>query len=712
MSTSLGTLTVDLIARTGGFEAGMDRAQRVADRRSRQIEREMKQRADAISAAFTKVATGVGAALGAIQFTSMVKGAVDTADALSKLSQRTGVVVEDLSALKYAASLNDATFADLGNALKGLSNRMLAAQAGSGEAAGAFAALGIKVTDASGKLRRADDVMLDIADRFKGMEDGAGKSALAMRLMEEAGIRLIPTLNNGRDGIEAMRTEAESLGAIIGTDFANQSAAFNDNVTRMQTMTDGLAVSIGNALIPKINELTAEFLEANKAVGSIGQTLNAQLNAALGIGEGNTIRERIADVDRMIEQADRWQKILPGGIGGALIGTRGSSLRALREVLRVQERSLAMAGDLADFEDARDRRLKQGTIRTPAPALPKVPTGKTSAPKVGDDLGDWLAPILRDFEQYEVTLTRFRSIQNDAVASTADLTSSQRAFFDLLNGGEWGRYTDAQQDAIRAQFEAADAIERTHREQAKLNDLLSQTPTAVLEQQRATMQFLADAFEQGRISAAQFSEAAAAALGNLPGAVTAIEDKMLDLETVANDAARTMGGAFGDFISGTDRDFGDMVANFLRGVAQMIAQAAALQAIRAAAGAMGYGGAFADGGAFGPSGQITAFARGGVVDRPQMFKFAAGGSFKTGLMGEAGPEAIMPLKRGPDGRLGVSAHGGGGDTNIEINIAPTGNSQTGTGPNQQEAQRLGKQIEGAVMAVLVREQRPGGTLYR
>jgi hypothetical protein len=68
-------------------------------------------------------------------------------------------------------------------------------------------------------------------------------------------------------------------------------------------------------------------------------------------------------------------------------------------------------------------------------------------------------------------------------------------------------------------------------------------------------------------------------------------------------------------------------------------------------GLFGQGGLYARGGAFGPAGEITAFARGGVVTRPTLFPFSRG----IGLMGEAGPEAILPLRRGPGGRLGVDA---------------------------------------------------------
>ncbi len=76
-------------------------------------------------------------------------------------------------------------------------------------------------------------------------------------------------------------------------------------------------------------------------------------------------------------------------------------------------------------------------------------------------------------------------------------------------------------------------------------------------------------------------------------------------------------------------------------------------------------GAFANGGAFNSSG-VTGFANGGaftnnIVDRPTAFAFGKGGS-NLGIMGEAGPEAIMPLQRGSDGSLGVQMYGGSGQS--------------------------------------------------
>jgi len=97
---------------------------------------------------------------------------------------------------------------------------------------------------------------------------------------------------------------------------------------------------------------------------------------------------------------------------------------------------------------------------------------------------------------------------------------------------------------------------------------------------------------------------------------------------------------------------------------------------------------------------IVPFAKGGVVDSPTLFPFSKG----TGLMGEAGPEAIMPLKRGKDGKLGVE---GGGGTVVNISVDAKGTSVEG---QDTQAKMLGKMLSTAVQAEIARQKRPGGIL--
>lgn len=155
--------------------------------------------------------------------------------------------------------------------------------------------------------------------------------------------------------------------------------------------------------------------------------------------------------------------------------------------------------------------------------------------------------------------------------------------------------------------------------------------------------------------------------------------------------------ASADFVTKGKGDFSDLADSFISDLARMelrILESQALQAIFGSfAGGSGAGeGAPVDswqgydwssfkpnakGGVY-DSPSLSAYS-GRIVDHPTLFAFAKG----NGLMGEAGPEAIMPLRRGPDGKLGVAAAGaGGGDVQVEVNITNNGQAvqaqQTGT----------------------------------
>ncbi len=108
----------------------------------------------------------------------------------------------------------------------------------------------------------------------------------------------------------------------------------------------------------------------------------------------------------------------------------------------------------------------------------------------------------------------------------------------------------------------------------------------------------------------------------------------------------------------------------------------------------------ANGNAF-VDGKVQKYAYGGIVSRPTVFQMKNG----MGLMGEAGAEAIMPLKRGSNGKLGVQATGGVG--NIVVNVDASGTSVQG---DEAQGKELGRLISVAVQSEIVQQQRPGGLL--
>jgi tape measure domain-containing protein len=169
-----------------------------------------------------------------------------------------------------------------------------------------------------------------------------------------------------------------------------------------------------------------------------------------------------------------------------------------------------------------------------------------------------------------------------------------------------------------------------------------------------------------------------------------------------------------EFVTTGKANFRDFAASVLRDISRMIIQYAIFNAVKGImnifnpAAALGSSAAnvaqyapLAKGGVFAQNG-IQAFARGGIVNKPTVFPFANG----IGLMGEAGPEAIMPLRRGRDGNLGVMSSGGG-TTNVVVNVDASGSKVEG---DQSQAKALGNVISAAVQSELVRQKRPGGLL--
>jgi hypothetical protein len=109
----------------------------------------------------------------------------------------------------------------------------------------------------------------------------------------------------------------------------------------------------------------------------------------------------------------------------------------------------------------------------------------------------------------------------------------------------------------------------------------------------------------------------------------------------------------------------------------------------------------ADGNAF-INGKVQKYAYGGVVNKPTLFPMANG----VGLMGEAGAEAILPLRRGSNGKLGVQSTGGG-IGNIVVNVDASGSSVEG---NEQGGREFGRAIAAAIQSELIKQKRPGGLL--
>lgn len=216
----------------------------------------------------------LGLAVSAAGLGAMVKASLDSADSLSKLSQRVGITVESLSTLIPVADLAGVSGEKFEGGLRKLATRMLDAATGSDEAARGFAAVGVSIQNQDGTLRATDQVLLDLTDRFKAMPDGAQKTALAVDLFGKSGADLIPFLNQGRDGVEALTTELQALGVQIGGDTAAQAEVFNDSLAKVRLAITSIGNRVIEAFLPAMNDMANGMVESAKQGGSLRAILD------------------------------------------------------------------------------------------------------------------------------------------------------------------------------------------------------------------------------------------------------------------------------------------------------------------------------------------------------------------------------------------------------------------------------------------------------
>ena len=212
------------------------------------------------------------AALG-VGITALVMPVARVGDEFFKLSQKTGVSVEALTALDYAARLSDVSTEGLTKALQRLSVALFDSRFEGGEGGKALKSLGVAATDASGQIRPTEQVLLDLADQFSAMPDGADKAALAMKLFGKEGLAIIPFLNQGREGIAGLMEEAQRLGPVMSEDVARASEVFNDNLTRLSAIFEGVQRQIGVAVIPVLADFTEQVILAQGETGSFSNEL-------------------------------------------------------------------------------------------------------------------------------------------------------------------------------------------------------------------------------------------------------------------------------------------------------------------------------------------------------------------------------------------------------------------------------------------------------
>lgn len=682
---ALATLTIDLVAKLASLERDMGKAAQIAEKNAKRMDE-----------AFARVKTSL-AAIGSVltvgAFAGMVRSVADAGDQLQKLSTKTGATVEELSKLQYAASLSDLSNEDLGASLVKLNKVMGEAADGSKTATEALARFGIAPESGFSTV----EALRQIADKVKATGDETKVASALNDVFGKSFASLIPLLKGGSEGMKESADELERMGGVMSGELAEASEKFNDNLTKIGTSLEALEVRSMGPVVEGLESLTTKFNEAAKAAGGFWAGLatwattggDQESNPAAAIvaitKKLNTLKETKAG----LEAPTLANKL---GLNTEDIAIVNTQMDALAKQLKyLQNLNTASVGNVKDswlskgpsFDGIAD--AIQGTPK------PKA-GGGTKAEKFDTSIFD--AGIKAE-ESYLKAMEAIAAAQETARRSTLGLTDAQSKLLDLKQSDTWGTLSAEQQKAAEDQAKYADETINAAEAQERLNALIGGLDSTQIEKAWEDAELLNQALDRGAISQSQYSEA----INKLFGDSSKQIDEQKDL---AKDLGMTFSSAFEDAIV-KGEEFSDVLNGIYEDILRILVRKNITEPLANSFGSIDFGSLLnfnADGGVY-SSPSLSAYS-GGVYSSPQLFKFANG----AGVFGEAGPEAIMPLSRTSDGKLGVKAQGTG-NVSITINNSVSDQAEITAQPRMNNGQL---EIEVLVQKALAKDMSRNGPI--
>ena len=219
-----------------------------------------------------KKAGAMGAALGAaLSVGAVTKFAGDSVKAFEttgketlKLQRYMGGTAEEASRLGHAFAMSGIDSETSAKNIGILSKKLVANDK-------AVKGMGVSYRDANGKLKPMDKILPGIADKFQKMANGPEKTALALKLFGKGGATMIPMLNKGSAGLKAMAAESDKLGTTLSGKDLEAVKQSTINKRKMAAAVKGLQIAIGKNLLPITQKMVTWFTE--RIVPAIGRVI-------------------------------------------------------------------------------------------------------------------------------------------------------------------------------------------------------------------------------------------------------------------------------------------------------------------------------------------------------------------------------------------------------------------------------------------------------
>lgn len=815
-SKSLGTLTIDLIAKVGGFVSGMDKAERASQKWSKQVQKD----AAASTVAILSVGTALKAAAvsaGAAGF-ALLKSTAEQVNATDQWAKSLKISTQELLAWQFAAERAGVQGDQMADIFKDLGDKIGDAILNqSGEAVDALNSLGLSAE----KLSKVspDQQMLAIGEALGKISTNAGKVTILESLGNDLS-KLLPLFDNNNEKLKQFIQLAKDYGVAPDPQSIDDLVKVNNLFLDMEAQVKGLKMEIASGLakvdlsplqgsldkvhkvltdpavlkglvdlVSEIAQLAGWLVKAAAAAGELaaksGNTMSA-LGGNIDKGNLDQVQERIKVLNSYLEKRSGFYD-QEQSFAGWLTG-KDDSVKAmtgeLEELLKVRDKlqskpaatlpvMQATVGPSSQFRlgngekngkatpDAGAKKLESAFKATEQSYLRQIAlidtTGKktaevTESQKLQFDLADGKLSVINDkqktrLEQLAQEVDRLNAVKKaneenaKAAAFAANLQAqnkNSRADLNVdIQGAGLGdkerdrmkerlsiqrEFLDKQKD-LQIQYQSGEITKSLYDQETKtLNSSLSERMKMQDDYYQSLDAMQSDWFSGAKDGLADWLDSSSNYSSSAANIVSSSLDSALD--TVSSALA-------GNKVSW--KDWGVSVLNMIAKVALQMAAVNAVSGIfgsfagslgGAAAGASSSSNAFSSG----AYSNLTLNAKGGVYDSPDlskfsssivssptMFAFAKG----AGLMGEAGPEAIMPLTRAADGSLGVralSTDSGGGGTTISVNAPVSIDGGGSAGVSNANTASTAKQLQSIIQQTLTdrlrKEISPGGILYR
>jgi hypothetical protein len=661
---SLGTLTLDLIAKIGGFARGMDEAERKADRTARAIAAKHKARAAEVQAAWgnaTKFIGGAIAGIGVSGVISFSRQLVDGIDALNDFADATGASVESASALEDIARRTGTTLEGVEGILVRFNAALKDAKPDS-DTGRVLKQLGL---DAEA-LKRVDpaEALRQVAVALSGYADDGNKARIVQELFGKSVREAAPFLKD--------LAEAGQLNATVTRQQAEEAERLNKMIFGLQKDFTDLARSIGADLIPQISQLLTLFKNLREGPGLFAAFKQSLVRSFDTPTDGLSFYNK--ELQKLDKELERFQK----RAGSNQFSVAESSRREIDKLKAQREELVKFANAYRNTVNAAGAGagggrgfVNPGAVERPGLRAPNPPPragGIGRAKQEIDEVAKALDELERelalfgqdaDFEKafkfealgattaqletYRAKLAELKNLRNDEeITKTIEalekqhdqlqLTTTQIALNELAAKG-----------ASQGQIDYAKGILEATEAQRKQNELIEEGKR-LNEQFRTPLEVLLDRYKQlneqlsiNGITQDTYRRAVEDAQKTFEDATKPIETAIKDTNNVAKELGMTFSSAFEDAIVN-----GGKLKDVLRGLEQDILRIITRKLVTE------------------PLANFVTNAIGGLFGG---FR-AAGGGVNTGrayVVGEEGPELFVPRASGtivPADRTAAMSSGG------------------------------------------------------